>query len=155
MPHLTWKKKTNVTPASSPFSHQSHPVSHLVLLILLSTSFFLKAIQSPLSSHLPPQLEPYLLLPGPLHKPPPFPISFLLICSQHRTLRDHQHPIPPATFSKTECQHRHLPDLGQLLSLSKSQFPHWEHEVVALLHSIPRSKILVLIPPFPSFLSFS
>lgn len=68
--------------------------SHLVLLILLSTSFFLKAIQSPLSSRLPPQLEPYPLLPGPMRKPPPFPISFLLVHSQHRSLRDHQHPIP-------------------------------------------------------------
>ena len=94
MPHLTWKKKANVTPASSPYSHQSHPVSHLVLLILLSTSFFLKAIQSPLPSHLPPQLEPYPLLPGLLHKPPRFPISFLLVHSQNRSLRDHRHPIP-------------------------------------------------------------
>ena len=49
----------------------------------------------------------------------------------------------------------HLPDLGQPLPLSKSEFPHWEHEMVALLHSTPRPKILVLFPPFPFFLSFA
>ena len=79
---------------------------------------------------------------------------------QHRSLRDHRHPIlflpkPSHHFLQNWMLPHHLPDLGQPLSLSKSQFPHWEHEVVALLHSTPRSKTLVLFPPFPFFLSFA
>lgn len=63
-------------------------LSHLVLLILLSISFSLKAILSPLSCQPQPQLKPYLLLLGPLNKSPLWFAHFPLVHPQNSSLRD-------------------------------------------------------------------